>query len=78
MTRRITTVLAVLAVLALVVSAAAATPASAQPSDDADRGPGDGEGPPGFVGDLLSDVVPDFVGDLLDALPVPDFLKNLF
>lgn len=78
MTRRITAVLAVLAVLALVTSAAAATPVAALPADQADSGPGEGEGPPGFLGDLLDDVVPDFVADLLDALPVPEFLKNLF
>lgn len=78
MTRRITTVFAVLAVLALVAGAAAATPAAAQPSDQTGDGPAEGGGPPDFVGDLLSDVVPDFVSDLLEALPVPEFLKNLF
>lgn len=46
-------------------SVVAAGPGDA-PSDDA--------GPPGFVGDL----VPEFLGDLFDALPVPDFLKSVF
>ena len=39
-----------------------------------DRGSGEGEGPPGFVADR----VPDHVGELLESLPVPEFLSDLF
>lgn len=40
---------------------------------NADNGPSDG-GPPGFVANLT----PDFLGDLLSGLPVPNFVKSAF
>lgn len=41
---------------------------------NADKGPGANGGPPSFVGGL----VPDFLGDLMASLPVPNFVKSLF
>ncbi|WP_435062299.1 histidine kinase [Halobaculum sp. EA56] len=84
-----TTDLARLLVAALVVAGLALAPAAAAaqpdgtdvPTDEcrnADAGPDGDGGPPGFVGDLLGSVVPDFVSDLIGSLPVPDFLKSLF
>lgn len=78
MTRRtkLTVVLAVLLAVGLFVPAAAATPGDA-PVDEcqnAENGPGDDGGPPGFVADL----VPDFVSDLLSGLPIPNFVKSAF
>lgn len=69
-----------IAVVALLLLAGAvAAPAAAQPTEqvdecqNADRGPGD-DGPPGFVGGL----VPDVLSDLFASLPVPNFVKALF
>ncbi|MFB6220961.1 MAG: histidine kinase [Halolamina sp.] len=68
------TLVAVLA-LGLFVPAAAAAPGDAGVDEckNAENGPGDG-GPPSFVGDLL----PEFLGDLMSGLPVPNFVKTLF
>lgn len=78
MTRTTRIALAVVVVLAATAGTAAAAPAAQHVDAATERAPADGEGPPGFLGDLLDRVVPDFVGDLLDALPVPEFLKDLF
>jgi hypothetical protein len=70
--------LTALAMIALLMSVTIVTlAATAQPTGDeymnADRGPSD-EGPPGFVADL----VPDFIGELIGGLPVPNFVKHFF
>lgn len=44
---------------------------------NADQGPAEGQGPPGFVGSLVGGVV-GFLGDLFSALPVPGFVKGFF
>lgn len=68
---------AVLAVVLLVT--AFAGPVAAQPTggvdecQNAENGPGS-NGPPGFVAGL----VPDFIGDLIGGLPVPNFVKAFF
>ncbi|MBP1988240.1 histidine kinase [Halolamina salifodinae] len=71
---------------ALMLVSVAATPAvAAQPSDtagaeqveeckNADNGPSGDAGPPGFV----SNLVPDFLGELFSSLPVPNFVKSAF
>lgn len=78
MTRtRLRSLVAVVMVTLLVSAAIApAAAASTGPPDDcknADKGPGE-DGPPGFVGGL----VPDFIGDLVGSLPVPNFVKSFF
>lgn len=40
---------------------------------NADTGPGE-DGPPGFVADL----VPNVISDLIGGLPVPNFVKSFF
>lgn len=40
---------------------------------NADEGPGE-NGPPGFVAEL----VPNFQSDLVETLPVPNFVKGFF
>lgn len=70
---------------ALMLVSVAATPAvAAQPDQaatekvdackNADNGPDGDAGPPGFV----SNLVPDFLGDLFASLPAPDFVKSAF
>ncbi len=78
MTRRTIMTVALVAMLAIGLAAPAA--AAAAPGTDqvdecknADNGSSDG-GPPGFI----SDVTPDFLGDLLGGLPVPNFVKSAF
>jgi|AntRauTorcE11898_2_1112593.scaffolds.fasta_scaffold01463_9 hypothetical protein len=71
---------------ALMLVSVAATPAVAAQATDqagteqvdectnADKGPDGDAGPPGFV----SNLVPDFLGDLFASLPAPDFVKSAF
>ncbi|NHX37338.1 MULTISPECIES: hypothetical protein [Halolamina] len=70
---------------ALLLLSVVAMPAAAAPGavdgpaeqvndcENAENGP-DGDGPPGFVADL----VPDFVSGLMGDLPVPNFVKSAF
>lgn len=88
MTHRTILTVALVALLAvgLAVPAAAAMPndsgtentTSTESADvdeckNAEKGPSDG-GPPSFV----ADKTPDFLGDLLSGLPVPNFVKAAF
>lgn len=72
--RTITLVLVALVVgVAVAPAGVAAQPDGVDECTNADRGPGE-DGPPGFVADLA----PDFVSDLVGALPVPNFVKAFF
>lgn len=79
--KHIVSVVAALLLLSVAVAPAAAVQGDGIAAADdevdectnADRGPGD-TGPPGFVADL----VPDFIGDLIGGLPVPNFVKTFF
>lgn len=74
-TTTLITVAAIALLLSVAVAPADAAPAPGQVDEcvNADEGLDD-RGPPGFVGGLL----PDFLGDLFAALPVPNFVKALF
>lgn len=78
--KQIVGALAALLVLSVVAMPAAAAPGAAtgpteqvDDCENAENGP-DGQGPPGFVADL----VPDFLSGLMSDLPVPNFVKAAF
>lgn len=80
MTRTITALVAALLLVSVAVAPVAAheghdsTNSTVDECTNADKGPGGAGGPPGFVADL----VPNFISDVIGALPVPNFVKSFF
>lgn len=66
--RSLVAVVLVIALLLPAVAPVAATgPGNTGPPSDCDDGPG-----------IVGSVTPDFLGDLFDILPVPDFVAEMF